>query len=206
MARPAPESFHVPEQFKICIDTFVAEQSIENCEYILVRKQKAITKFSLYLLEHGINSFDELNSMLILNYLREKTPETRSYIRSFLRYLFSNCLVAKDYSVSINIAKRPRKLPTVYSEEEIRTLVNVVDGDSLIAKRNKAIVLIAATTGMRSSDIVSLKYSDFCFEEKCIDIVQAKTGMPLSLPLNAETASAVMDYYASRPTSVTAGV
>ena len=53
----------------------------------------------------------------------------------------------------------------MYTKEEIRTIVNVVNGNSLIEKRNKAIILIIATTGMRSCDIVRLKYSDFCFEE-----------------------------------------
>lgn len=201
LARPMVDPVHLPKEFEACIETFIVEHSTANCEFTLARKQKAITKFALYLSECGINSFDALDGALIMAYLREKTPETCAYIRSFVRYLFLKRLITRDYSALINITKRPRKLPTIYSEEEICALISAVDGDSLVAKRDRAIILIAATTGMRSSDIVRLKYSDFCFEKGCVDIVQIKTGVPVSLPLSEETVSAVLDYYACRPSS-----
>ena len=200
-SRLNPEPVHSPKEFKQYLDEFISKQSARNNAHTLARKQIAVTDFFLYLLDNGIRLLEELNGMLILNYLHEKTPEIRAYIRSFLCYLFLNGSLAKDYSVLIHTTQRPRKLPTVYSEEEIRNLIDAFSGDDLIAKRNKAIVLIIATTGMRSSDIVQLKYSDFCFEEKRIKIVQAKTDVPLSLALEEETASAVMDYYRDRPDS-----
>ncbi|NLI72527.1 MAG: tyrosine-type recombinase/integrase [Bacteroidales bacterium] len=201
IARPAPEPLYLTEPFKLSLDSFLSEQSIRNAKCTLLKKQKAIVNLFMYLMEHNIYSLDELSSKIILDYLQEKIPETKAYIRSYLRYLFSQHLLVKDYSVLIITTKRPRKLPTVYTKEEIRTIVNVVNGNSLIEKRNKAIILIIATTGMRSCDIVRLKYSDFCFEKKRIEITQVKTGVPLSLPLDEETTSAVMDYYANRPDS-----
>lgn len=200
-AQHVSETSCLPEKFKLLLDAFIYEHSIGNCANTSTKKQTTITNFLKFLLDNGVHAIHELNNTLILNYLHEKTPETRACIRSFLRYLFSYGLLANDYSVLIHITKRPKKLPTIYSEEEIRSLINVFTGDDLTAKRNKAIVLIIATTGMRSSDIVQLKYSDFHFEKKCIEIVQVKTGIPLSLTLDEETAAAVMDYYRDRPGS-----
>lgn len=201
MAQTTSEPFCLPEQFNMYLGMFVAELSTKNCKYTLEKKRKAITNFFMYLLENDIKSFVKLNGTIVLNYLQRKTPETRAYIRSFLRYLFSTALITRDLSVLIITGTRAKKLPTVYSEEEICSLISTFEGNSLVAKRNKAIVQIAATTGIRSCDIVKLKYSDFCFEKKCVDIVQIKTGVPLSLLLNTETASAVTDYHASRPAS-----
>ena len=200
-ARPVATSVPLSEEFERHIEAFVAEQSARNCDFTLSYKQKVLTYFTAYLLELGIDSFAKLDETIILTYLQEKPPETSGCIRSFLRYLFAKQLIKRDFSVLINIVKRPRKLPTVYSEVELTSLINVFNSDDLISKRNKAIVLLAATTGLRSCDIVRLKYSDFSFEKGCVCVVQAKTGVQISLPINQETSSSVIDYYTSRPSS-----
>ena len=199
--RHVTTSVSLPENLEIYIDAFIVEQSAKNCEITLSRKRKTLTSFALYLSKHGVNDFTELDVTIILTYLQDKTPETGRYIRAFLSFMFAQQLIKQDFSVLVNIIKRPRKLPTVYSEEELNLLIKVFDGDDLISKRNRAIVLLAATTGLRSCDIVGLKYSDFSFEKGCVCVVQAKTGVQISLPINEETSSAVRGYYASRPSS-----
>jgi integrase len=62
--------------------------------------------------------------------------------------------------------------------------------------------LLALRTGLRSIDIVNLKMGDIQWKSNTIEIVQAKTGVPLVLPLLTDVGNAIADYVLSgRPDS-----
>jgi integrase len=63
-----------------------------------------------------------------------------------------------------------------------------------MGKRDYAILLLAAKLGLRSSDIVNLKLRDIDHDKKTIDIIQVKTGKPLTLVLNADVEEALDEY------------
>ena len=64
----------------------------------------------------------------------------------------------------------------------------------LSGKRNYAMLLLALRTGLRSIDIVNLKLGDIQWKRNTIEIVQAKTGTPLVLPLLTDVGNAIADY------------
>ena len=69
-------------------------------------------------------------------------------------------------------------------------------------KRNYAILLLAIRTGLRSIDIINLKLGDIQWRRNTIEIVQAKTGAPLILPLLTDVGNALADYVLNgRPNS-----
>lgn len=184
--------------FEPLIDSFIVEQSIRNKPSTLLCKQKTLRKFALFLLSQNVVSICNIKADNIFSFLEDKSPETAAIVRSFLRYLFINKRMEIDLSVLIYVAKRDKKLPTTYTEQEIQALLKVYDGKDCVSIRNKAIILLTATTGMRSCDIVHLKYSDFCFENNTVNIVQLKTGVPLTLPISTELAALVKQYYITR--------
>jgi integrase len=51
--------------------------------------------------------------------------------------------------------------------------------------------------GLRAGDIRTLKLDDLRWENSTIEITQAKTGTPLSLPLTNEVGEALIDYLKS---------
>ena len=55
-------------------------------------------------------------------------------------------------------------------------------------------LLLALRTGLRSIDIISLKLGDIQWKRNTIEIVQAKTGTPLVLPLLTDVGNAIVDY------------
>ena len=63
-----------------------------------------------------------------------------------------------------------------------------------ISVRDAAILLIALDTGLRSSDIVGLKISNIDWKEQCIRIVQQKTGVGRTFPLETSTCNAIYRY------------
>ena len=55
-------------------------------------------------------------------------------------------------------------------------------------------MLLALQTGLRACDISDLRRENIDWKSKTVNIVQHKTGVPLSLPLPSEAGNAVADY------------
>jgi len=59
---------------------------------------------------------------------------------------------------------------------------------------DKAIATIAYYTGLRGTDILSLTPENIDWEKETIHLVQSKTGIELTLPMNAIVGNAIWDY------------
>jgi site-specific recombinase XerD len=114
--------------------------------------------------------------------------------KRFLHYLFESKVTNTDLSACIPKTRHPQPMPSVYSGDEVSRLLSSIDRTTSAGKRDYAILLIAAKLGLRSSDIVSLKLQDIDHDRKTIDIVQVKTGKPLTLVLNADVEDALDEY------------
>jgi integrase/recombinase XerD len=84
--------------------------------------------------------------------------------------------------------------PHLWTAEEIRRLLAVIDRQSAAGKRDYAMILMTARLGLRISDLRQLEFGDLDWLAKTITIVQHKTGRPLSLPLLDDAGWAIIDY------------
>jgi integrase len=114
--------------------------------------------------------------------------------RCFLSYLFESKVTDADLSGCIPKTRHPQPMPSVYSGDEVSRLLSSIDRSTSMGRRDYAIFLLAAKLGLRSSDIVNLKLGDLDCEKKTIDIIQVKTGKPLTLVLNPDIEEALDEY------------
>jgi len=89
---------------------------------------------------------------------------------------------------------RHDRLPSVWKPEQVEALLSSIDRSSPMGKRNYAIVLLACRLGIRTCDIRGLRLEDLRWDEAKIVFRQAKTGVPLVLPLSEEVGEALIDY------------
>jgi integrase len=93
--------------------------------------------------------------------------------------------------------------PHLWTADEIRRLLAVIDRQSATGKRDYAMILATARLGLRISDLRQLELGDLDWRAKQITVVQHKTGRPLSLPLLDDVGWAIIDYVRSgRPATV----
>jgi len=105
-------------------------------------------------------------------------------------------MITKDLSItvpSIRCSKKS-KIPSAYSQKEIRQLLACVDRGNPKGKRDYAILLIAIRLGIRASDICKLTFHNFKWEFNTIEFRQNKTGDMMVLPLLNDVGEAVIDY------------
>jgi integrase/recombinase XerD len=91
------------------------------------------------------------------------TPSSQSRIVSGIRSFFKYCLLENilknDPALLLETPKLKRKLPDVLSFEEIESIISAIDLSSPEGTRNKAILEIMYSCGLRVSEVVGLKIS-----------------------------------------------
>ncbi|RYG74624.1 site-specific tyrosine recombinase XerD [Lentibacillus lipolyticus] len=82
-----------------------------------------------------------------------------SSIRSFHRFLVREQLTDHDPSIHIETPKKERKLPAILSSQDVDALL-AIGGNTPLDIRNKAMLELLYATGLRVTELVSLKVSD----------------------------------------------
>jgi integrase/recombinase XerD len=103
------------------------------------------------------------------------TPSSQSRIISGLRSFYKYCLqeqISKtDPTALLETPKLKKKLPDILSFAEIEMISNVIDVSTPEGTRNKAIIEILYSSGLRVSELVNLRLSCLYFEVGYIRIV-----------------------------------
>lgn len=123
-------------------------------------------------------------------------------LRSFLRYAFLTGLIDHDLSgASIPVrAHQPSLLPIGISREQTTALLAACDRDSLVGRRDYAVILLLARLGLRATEVAGLRLDDIDWHHGEIT-VRGKGRRDERMPLPAEVGEALVDYLMrSRPT------
>ncbi len=163
-----------------------------------------VCRLLLYLEEVGITVFSDVRNQNILDYFhtdRFKSRKTKGVqtelcvLKRFLRMAIESGYTACD--------TLPYALPKIRQSGEkiITTIDEKVEADlledkmnSLVNKRDQAILLLALHAGLRSCDIRALKFCNIDWEKEIIHIRQRKTGVDLEIPIDNATQNAIIDY------------
>jgi len=173
---------------------FISQSALNNSLTTKSKKVRAISRFLQALRDTGVNSIEKIKFENISYGFSGLSIEDKYTTLSYLRYLFSINVIPYDFSVLLHIEKRPIKLPSVYSQEEIMKVLEQINLDSEVGSRNKAILLLAARYGLRSCDIVNLKFTNFDFDKKQLKFIQKKTNVDVSTVIDQDLISCLKDY------------
>lgn len=125
-------------------------------------------------------------------------------IRSFARFVEERHPECPAFGQWIGKSPRTvqRRPVEGYTPEHAAAIVEAVDSATDIGKRDRAIIKLAETTGMRSCDIATLRLADIDWRYNEISVVQEKTGVAIILPLDVEAGEAIATYLleARKPT------
>ena len=89
--------------------------------------------------------------------------------------------------------RRPRRLPDAPKASEIDALLGLVEGDSPLALRNRALLELLYSGGLRSAEVVGLDLADVDFEREAVH-VHGKGGKDRVVPLGEEAAHHLARY------------
>jgi len=110
------------------------------------------------------------NSMLMMkNNTKRTIARKNSSLRTYYRFLNKNKYYDSNPFIYVERQKIDKKLPEVLTVQEITEILKIkVNKCEEINARNKCIVLLLYSTGLRCSEIVNVKLNDINFEDNSI--------------------------------------
>lgn len=122
-----------------------------------------------------------------------------SGVRSFYRFLLLSDMIDHDPMELLEYPKKARKLPDILSVEEVDAIENAIDLSQPEGQRNKAIIEVLFSCGLRVSELCTLKLSDLYLEEGFIK-VEGKGSKQRLVPISGKAIKELNLYFLDRNT------
>ncbi len=185
---------------------------LQYCSYINSLAFKVSTKsakvrfakqFLAFLDKNGVTNVKELTKVHVYHYLESYTNSTYTTkqtivydTRGMLDWMYEQKYITFSGHETFPMVRISQKrfIPSCYTDEEIRHILDSVDVETTIGKHDYLILSLLIYYGMRISDIIALKFENIDWNGNTIKIIQQKTGKPLMLPLIDEIKFPLIDY------------
>jgi integrase/recombinase XerD len=119
-----------------------------------------------------------------------------SGIKSFYKYLLIEDLIKSDPSELLEAPKIQRKLPDTLSYIEINKLIDAIDVSKPDGARNKAILEVLYSSGLRVSELTELKVSNLYLDIEFIKVT-GKGSKERLVPIGASAVKALKTWIES---------
>lgn len=159
------------------------------------------------LLRHCDCPPDDIGPEMIVSYLgvrcdlsNRSQARVLSSLKSFFGWLVIEGLVSDNPCDMVDMPKIGRYLPDVLSVDEVMAVLDSVETDTWMGKRDKALLEILYGCGLRVSEAADLKVSGIYFKEEFIRVI-GKGDKERLVPLGEVASAAVREYLEARPAS-----
>lgn len=149
-------------------------------------------------IDYDIEKFDLTHLDTYFSELKDdgyKVTSIRRKIVSLRQYneFLSRTKGMKDVMSQYELPKTEKKLPQVLSLEEIVKVIIHIDDTTPAGKRNKSMMLLLVSTGMRISELVHLEINDINHSVSNVRVI-GKGNKERLIPLDQETFHYVYSY------------
>lgn len=114
-------------------------------------------------------------------------------IKNFFQFCYRSDLITKNPAQNLSIPKYDKKLPKYFSEKEMIALLNIPDLSSKFGIRNRAIMELIYSSGLRISEISNCNLGQVDLNEKQIRVI-GKGNKERIVPLSSKAKIALRNY------------
>ncbi|MCM8776209.1 MAG: tyrosine recombinase XerC [Candidatus Omnitrophica bacterium] len=132
------------------------------------------------------------------NYCKNSIARKLASIRSFFKYLARENVLKANPASGIQTPKREKKLPVFLTTEEMTSLLEAPKKNKWDEKRDKAILEMLYSSGLRVSELVGLNHEDVDFFSGLVR-VRGKGKKERIVPIGPMALKAIQDYLEYRP-------
>ena len=120
-----------------------------------------------------------------------------SGIKSFYRFLLTEDFLEKDPTELLESPKIGQKLPEVLTINEVNNLINSIDLSKAEGQRNRAMLEVLYSCGIRVTELITIRYSNIYFDEQFI-IVRGKGDKQRLVPISEKAIAEIRNYLIDR--------
>ena len=164
--------------------------------------QRDLKHYLSFIVDKDIISLSNISQMHIREYIRSLNEKGLaassiarifSSIRSYHKFLSAENYVNENPTLILTSPKAPKKLPHVLMEEEISAIINAVVETFQFAKRDKAIIEMLYSCGLRVSELCALSLNNLYLNDDMIRIM-GKGSKERLLPVGGRAKNFLNDY------------
>ena len=180
----------------------LSEHTITAYKKDLLQLQEFLAKY----FEDGSVKVDQITRLFLRDFLRYLSMNKRNNrtlarkattMKIFFQFCEKNNYLKKNPASNLHIPKFEKKLPKCFSEKEMEELLNIPDLSSKFGIRNRAILELIYSSGLRISEIANCKIGQINLQEKLIRVI-GKGNKERIVPISSKAKIAIRNYEKTR--------
>jgi integrase/recombinase XerD len=170
-----------------------------------------LRQFDAYLKHIGLQDIQALSPAVVSGFLTDRSaglkPSTIrvrcAVLRIFLRYLHREQLIARDLSFIVESPPdyRLAHIPRAITSEDVQLILNVIDRETVLGRRDYAMLLLLVVYGLRAREVAALTLDDLDGRHNRLRIPLRKADHSTAYPLSPLVGSALIGYLKDRRAS-----
>ncbi len=139
-----------------------------------------------------------------LQFLSEKGDSNRTLarkvisIKGFFKYLYTEKIIPKNPTIDLKNPKFEKNTATFLTEDEMEFVLNIPDSDNILGIRNKAILELLYSSGIRISELAGLKIANVNLNKGLIKVM-GKRRKTRIIPIGSYAQQSLQNYLKIRP-------
>ncbi len=169
------------EKLSGTVDAFLEQLRVVRkvSEHTVRAYARDLSDFAAFLEAEGVTEWQQVTVLTLRQYLnwlfaqgyeRRSIARKLSSVRSFFRFLARMGYISVNPALDLKQPRLPQKLPTVLEVSEVERLLSSPDTSTPRGLRDRAILELLYATGLRVSEVASLRISDIDFAEKLVRV------------------------------------
>jgi integrase/recombinase XerC len=127
------------------------------------------------------------------NYSKSTVARKLATLRSFYKFCLRRGYVKAHPLATIRTPKQEKRLPKFLELDQITKLLSTPDDSTLLGARDKAMLEVLFSTGVRVSELVDLNFADLDFEGQAVR-VRGKGKKQRTSPIGPTALAAIQKY------------
>ena len=133
------------------------------------------------------------------NYTKSTTARKLATLRSFYKFLIRRGMLSVNPLSTIRTPKQEKRLPKCLDLEQVQKLLDAPGDGDLLSSRDKAMLEVLYSSGIRVSELVELEMSDLDLQEGVLR-VRGKGRKDRLTPIGSQAINALKRYFDMRAT------
>jgi integrase/recombinase XerC len=157
--------------------------------------------------QYGISDISEVNHSMIRSWIvslleMKKTPRTVNRkittLKSYYKFLLKEGFVKENPLRKIITPKTSKRLPVFVEKEKMDLLLDKIEfGNDFPSKRDRLVIELFYSSGIRSSELINIKESDIDFHHLSLKVL-GKRNKERIIPFSDKFAESLRSYMQSR--------
>jgi integrase/recombinase XerD len=139
-----------------------------------------VRRFLDFLEKSGIGGLEDVAKLDVLSFMiaarkqglsERSAARLQTTLRNLYRFLVREKFITENPLDALESPKLTKKLPYVLSEHDVELLLDLVDPSTLRGLRDKAMLEMLYATGLRVSELVTLRLDQLSLEVGCVRVL-----------------------------------